>query len=65
MTKRIISYEDLEQKCVLLAEKIIQSEYKPNMIISITRGGLLSAYFLADSLKIKCIETINISSYLE
>jgi len=35
------------------------------MIISITRGGLLSAYFLADSLKIKCIETINISSYLE
>jgi hypoxanthine phosphoribosyltransferase len=35
------------------------------MIISITRGGLLSAYFLADSLGIKSIETINISSYLE
>ena len=37
MTKRSISYEDLEKQCVVLAEQIIQSEYKPNMIISITR----------------------------
>ena len=65
MTKRSISYEDLEKQCVVLAEQIIQSEYKPNMIISITRWGLLSAYFLADSLWIKSIETINISSYIK
>lgn len=65
MPKRIITYEELEQKCVLLAEKIQRSEYGPDMIISITRWGLLSAYFLADLLGIKSIETINISSYVE
>jgi hypothetical protein len=63
MSKRLISYEDLEKKCILLAEKIQQSQYKPDMIVSITRGGLLSAYFLADLLSIKSIETINLSSY--
>lgn len=35
------------------------------MIVSITRWWLLSAYFLADLLGIKSIETINIASYDE
>lgn len=63
MSKRHVSYEDLEKMCVLLAEKIQHSNYKPDMIVSVTRGGLLSAYFLADLLGIKTIETINLTSY--
>ncbi|MBU0627221.1 hypothetical protein KKG31_05435 [Patescibacteria group bacterium] len=57
-----VSYEDLQKKCILLAEQIVHSGFKPSMIASITRGGLLSAYFLADILGVKSIETINISS---
>jgi len=63
MEKIQITYEDLQKKCVMLAEKITHSGFQPDMIVSITRGGLLSAYFLADRLGVKSIETINISSY--
>lgn len=35
--KRSISYEELQKKCILLAEKIEKSGFKPNMIVSITR----------------------------
>ncbi|AHB40967.1 Outer membrane fibronectin-binding protein [candidate division SR1 bacterium RAAC1_SR1_1] len=61
--KRYVSYEELQKKCVLLAEKIEKSGFSPNMIVSITRGGLLSAYFLADLLGVKSIETINITTH--
>lgn len=60
--KRDVSYEELQKKCVLLAEKIERSWFRPNMIVSITRWGLLSAYFLADLLGVKSIETINITT---
>lgn len=63
MTEKIkVSYEDLQKKCILLADQIVHSWFKPDIVVSITRGGLLSAYFLADVLGIKSIETINISS---
>lgn len=60
--KRYVSYEELQKQCVFLAEKIEKSGFKPNMIVSITRGWLLSAYFLADLLGVKSIETINITT---
>ena len=63
MEKRQVSYDELQKKCILLAEQIEHAGFKPNMIVSVTRGGLLSAYFLADLLGVKSIETINISSY--
>ncbi|HCB52018.1 TPA: phosphoribosyltransferase, partial [Patescibacteria group bacterium] len=61
MEKRHVTYEELQKKCISLAEQIVHKGFKPNMIVSITRGGLLSAYFLADLLGVKSIETINIS----
>lgn len=61
--KRYVSYEELQKHCILLAEKITKSDYKPDMIVSITRWWLLSAYFLADLLGVRSIETINIFSY--
>ncbi len=50
LEKRYVSYEDLHKQCVVLAEKIHKSGFSPDMIVSVTRGGLLSAYFLADRL---------------
>jgi len=51
MKKEIrVSYEELQKKCIPLADQIVHSGFKPDMIVSITRGGLLSAYFLADLL---------------
>lgn len=60
--KRYVSYEELQKKCVLLAEKVEKSGFNPDMIVSITRWWLLSAYFLADLLWVKSIETINITT---
>ena len=60
--KRQVSYEELQKKCVALAEKINHAGFHPDMIVSVTRGGLLSAYFLADWLGVKSIETLNIST---
>lgn len=63
MTREIkVSYEDLQKKCITLAEQIIHSGFKPDIVVSITRGGLLSAYFLADLIGVKSIEMINIES---
>lgn len=60
--KMQVSYEDLQKKCIPLADQIIHSGFQPDMVVSITRGGLLSAYFLANVLGVKSIETINIES---
>lgn len=63
MTETIkVTYEDLQKKCIILAEQILHSGFKPDMVVSITRGGLLSAYFLADLIGVKSIEMINIDS---
>lgn len=63
MTSKIkVSYEELQKKCIILADKIVHSGFKPDMVVSITRGGLLSAYFLADLIGVKSIEMINIDS---
>ncbi len=35
--KRYVSYEELQKKCVLLAEKVEKSGFEPDMIVSITR----------------------------
>lgn len=55
-----VSYEELQKKCVTLAEKISHIGFQPDLIVSVTRWWLLSAYFLADRLWVKSIETINI-----
>ncbi len=60
--KHYVSYEELQKKCILLAEKIQKNKFFPDMIVSVTRWWLLSAYFLADMLGVKSIETINIST---
>lgn len=57
-----VSYEDLQKKCIILADQILHSGFKPEIVVSITRGGLLSAYFLADLIWVKSIEMINIDS---
>jgi len=63
MTSKIkVSYEDLQKRCITLADQIVHSGFKPDIVVSITRGGLLSAYFLADLIGVKSIEMINIES---
>jgi len=63
MTSKIkVSYEDLQKRCITLADQIVHSGFKPDIVVSITRGGLLSAYFLADLIGVKSIEMVNIES---
>lgn len=49
---RIVSWEDIERWCTILREKI-KEDYHPDAIIGLSRGGLVPARILSDSLLIK------------
>ena len=59
--KVIISWKQFEQDIKELSKKIPRNKYAG--IIAITKGGLIPAYYIADKLGIKTIETFCISSY--
>lgn len=49
---KIVSWDDIERWCTALREKI-KGEYHPDTIIGLSRGGLVPARILSDSLLIK------------
>lgn len=49
---KIVSWDDIERWCTTLREKI-KGEYHPDTIIGLSRGGLVPARILSDSLLIK------------
>ncbi len=49
---KLVSWDDIEKWCTSLREKI-KKEYHPDAIIGLSRGGLVPARILSDSLLIK------------
>ena len=57
------SWENVENAAASLTEKITSSGFTPDIIIAISRGGLVPARLLSDSLNVPVLYTIRISLY--
>ncbi|MCP4646868.1 MAG: phosphoribosyltransferase [bacterium] len=57
------SWEDAEKASASLTEKINSSGFSPDIIIAISRGGLIPARLLSDFLNVPVLYTIRISFY--
>lgn len=63
--KLYISYQQMEEDCKNLAERVSKLEPKITKIVAITRGGMYPALILAQYLNIKNIDTICLKSYTD
>lgn len=61
--KVIFNWQDLEQDCIILFNKIKQLKTSYQGIIAVSRGGLIIAAIISKLLDIKLIDTFCISSY--
>ena len=59
----ILSWNDIYNKCLELAERIINDNFAIDFIIAISRGGLIPARILADIFNIHEIEVIKAKYY--
>lgn len=57
------SWEDTEKSIRSISEKISSSGFKPEIIVAISRGGLVPARLLSDCLNVPVLYTIRISFY--
>ena len=58
-----VSWEAYQGYCEELAEKIRQSNFQPDKLVAISRGGLVPARLLADFLDIRNIHVIGVGLY--
>lgn len=55
MEKRELSFEDMQAGAYALATKIVESGYKPGIIVGLSRGGLVPAVMLSHILDVGMI----------
>jgi len=58
-----ISWEKVEEACFNLSRKIELSEYKPEVIVAISRGGLVPARLIADHIGVPELTSMEIQFY--
>lgn len=61
--EKFVTWDDVQDHCRGLAEKILGMGQKFDKILVITRGGMFPAGILARELEIRCIENICIDTY--
>ena len=61
--KVYISEQEIKLAAVKLAATIEQSNFKPDVIVAITRGGMIPAGYVSYFLNIKNIDIVTVSSY--
>jgi len=61
--KTVLSWEDIQQDCKKLADKL--SEEKITCIVGIANGGMIPATLLAKHLKVDKLLSANLKSYVE
>ncbi len=59
----VLSWEDVYSHMVKLCEKILDSGWKPDVIIAIARGGLVPAMVISDVLNVKDILVIQLEHW--
>lgn len=55
MNKRLISWSDMEGYCNEIIRQMVADNFKPELIIGITRGGALPAVMLSQYLDVKMV----------
>ena len=58
-----VSWKEVQRLCELLAKKILESGYKPKIIVAISRGGFPPARILCDLLDIRMLASVGIRYY--
>jgi len=58
-----LSSRDTDLLCKRLAEKIDKSEFKPDMIVAVVRGGMVPSRMLSDLLDVSDILSVRIKFY--
>jgi len=59
----VLSWEDVYSHMVKLCERILESRWKPDIIIAIARGGLVPAMVISDVLNVKDILVIQLEHW--
>jgi hypoxanthine phosphoribosyltransferase len=57
------SWEDVERLSEVLAQKIIESRYKPDIIVAVSRGGFDPARILCDQLGVRRLASVQVEFY--
>jgi len=60
----LISWSEVQRLCLRLANLVRESEYHPDVVVAIGRGGLVPARLLCDYLDIMALTSIKIEHYL-
>jgi hypothetical protein len=58
-----LTWSDIEASLLTLADKISESDYRPDMIVGIARGGWVVARILSDLLDVRDLASIKIEFY--
>ena len=58
-----LTWEDITSHVAILADKIRQSRWRPDVLVAIARGGLVPAMLLSDFLDVKDILTIQLEHW--
>lgn len=64
MRCELISWSEVQQLCLRLASLIRDSNYQPDIVVAIARGGFVPARLICDYLDIMALTSIKIEHYL-
>ena len=64
MRCELISWSEVQRLCLRLADLIRESDYRPDIVVAIGRGGFVPARLLCDYLNIMALTSIKIEHYL-
>lgn len=60
---RLIALQEVYDLSFILAQKILSSSFRPDIIVAIARGGFVPARFLCDFLDVKAMASVSIRHY--
>jgi hypoxanthine phosphoribosyltransferase len=58
-----LSWEHIEKACRTVSRKILRSNYKPDLCLAISRGGLIPARLMCDLLDLRDLACVKIEYY--
>lgn len=58
-----ITWDDFQRLCKIVANKVVKVNYRPEIVVAISRGGFPHARVLCDFLEIKVLASIGIEYY--
>lgn len=63
MPVRLIALEEVVAACDQLARAVLESDFQPDTVVAIARGGFMPARFLCDFLSISTLMSIKVRHY--